>query len=140
VIDVGPSPFTRALEFEIPWRVTSNNVAARRVGRRTIPNPAAVRDKERIWGIAMAAKVEQRWEMPEAAALSVIAFNTRKDCDNCAKIISDSLHGVAWTDDRVIVALYVEKRVDHDGERYLVRVEPRAALVRGKKPRKARVA
>lgn len=127
-----------ALEFVVPWRVTSNNVAARRVGRAMIANPAATRDKQRIWQIAFAAAHEQGWKMPEAAALHIVAFNTRKDVGNVEKVICDALAGVAWNDDRILVELRVEKRKDLDGERYAIRIEPRDPLVAPKPAPKPR--
>jgi Holliday junction resolvase RusA-like endonuclease len=121
-----------ALTFTVPWRVTSNNVAARRVGRAMIPNPAATRDKQRIWQIAFAAAKEQGWKMPDAAALYIVAYGTRKDVGNIEKIISDALSGVAWIDDRIVTELHVEKKRDLGEERYDVRVEPRPVLEKPK--------
>jgi Holliday junction resolvase RusA-like endonuclease len=126
----------KVLEFTIPWRVTSNNVAARRVGRAMIPNPAAVRDKARISTIVLVAVKSQRWEFPVAAALIIIAWNTRKDAGNVEKVVADSMNGIAWSDDKIVTELHVEKRRDSGGERYDVRVESREPLPIVKKARK----
>jgi hypothetical protein len=122
-----------SLHFHIPWAVVSNNVVTRRVGRMIMPNPEAVRQKDVIRGYAWLFVQQHRWEIPPAAALYITAWNTRKDTDNCVKVISDALNGVAWKDDRDVIELHVEKRRDEGGERYDVRVEPRGALVKPKR-------
>lgn len=46
----------------------------------------------------------------------------RKDADNCAKIVSDNLNGIVWTDDRVVARLVVEKWMGKQGEPPFVEV------------------
>lgn len=45
-----------------------------------------------------------------AVSRSLLAFDMKKDLDNCAKSILDGLNGVVWVDDKLIVDLQVRRR------------------------------
>jgi hypothetical protein len=87
----------------------------------------AVEDMARIKSLAFAAKVQQGWNVPEQARVTILCFNSGLDVGNVDKVISDAIKGgVLIIDDRKnhCKSLFVEHQDDdHLGERYVVRVE-----------------
>ena len=120
------------LTFMFVGNLTSNNRVSRRVGRRTIVNPQATLDKNKVGMLALEAKQGCGWVMPEACAVFITAFNSRKDASNIEKCIGDGMNGVVFADDSCIIDLHIVKRRDLEGERYIVQVQPREPLAKPK--------
>jgi hypothetical protein len=124
-----------SVEFTIPGRVTSANLVTRHMGllqhgkavARAYKPKDAVEDMARIKSLAFAAKVQQGWNVPEQARVTILCFNSGLDVGNVDKVISDAIKGgVLIIDDRKkhCKSLFVEHQDDdHLGERYVVRVE-----------------
>lgn len=113
------------IAFTIRGRLVSNNRVTRHVGRLAIKSGEAREDEARVRTLAFAVAVKTGWKPPEAAALYITAWNTRKDVDNVSKIISDGLQGPVLRNDRDLVALGVKLDWDSGGERYDITVIPR---------------
>jgi len=102
----------------------------RHVDGRAILSAAAREDLERVRSIAFA---HARHALFDACALTIIAYNTRKDVGNIEKPIADGIQGTVFLDDRSIIELHVEKRRDDGGERYAVLIEEREPLAAPKR-------
>ena len=86
----------------------------------------AYKDKVRVF--TMLACQKARWEASREAefAVTLRAFvGTLRtiDCDNIAKAALDAIKGVAFPDDRQVVRLVVEKRLDRERPRVEVEIE-----------------
>ena len=125
-----------ALEFTVPGKITGANRVKTtvRMGahNRTITTASGRHDLSRIYQIAWAAAQAAKWHMPDACAVQIVAWNSRLDCDATPKITMDAMIGVVYADDRIVIELAVQKRLDAQGERYDVRIEPRDALQKPK--------
>ena len=97
------------LTFTFVGNITSNNRVSRRVGRRTIVNPQATLDKNKVGMLALEAKQNCGWVMPEACAVFITAYNSRKDASNIEKCIGDGMNGVVFADDSSIIDLHIVK-------------------------------
>lgn len=112
------------LSFTIYGSVCSNNRVTRRVGEKSLKSAEARQDTARIREIATVAAASAAWVMPDACCVEIIAWRVRTDIDNIAKVILDSMTGVAYTDDRDIMELVVSKHWGSEPERYTVTVMP----------------
>ena len=122
------------VEFTIPGKVTSANeiktpfafLDKGKPRARMLKSTSARADTTRIKSIAFAAKVSQRWRVPDRARISVLAFNSRLDAGNLEKVILDAIKGgLIIVDDnpKHLRSLFVDHQDrDHLGERYVVRV------------------
>ena len=120
------------LSFTFVGRLTSNNVVTRRVGKRMIANPKAVSDKNKIGMLALEAKIKSGWIIPEACAVTIVCFNSRKDLSNCEKCVGDGMNGIVYRDDSDIIELNIKKCRDLGPERYDITVEPREPIPKPK--------
>jgi Holliday junction resolvase RusA-like endonuclease len=121
------------LSFTYHGSLTSNNAVARAVKGKVLKSASAREDTKRVRELCQVAADIAHWSMPEAASLEITAWNTRKDCGNVEKVLSDGCNGIAWKDDRCVVKLTVEKRKDRGGERYDVTVSAAQPLTTPKK-------
>ena len=124
------------INFTFVGRITSNNVVTRRVGRRMIANPQAVSDKNKVAMLALESKNAVGWVIPEACAVYIACFNTRKDISNCEKCVGDGMNGIIYHDDSDIIELHVVKHCDSGKERYDVTVEAREPITKPKPVRR----
>lgn len=124
---------TASLAFTYFGSLTSNNAVARAVKGKVLKSASAREDQKRVRSLCQDAADIAHWSKPEAAELQIIAWNTRKDCGNVEKVLSDGCNGIAWKDDRCVVRLVVEKRKDRGGERYDVTVSPAQPLTTPKR-------
>lgn len=68
-------------------------------------------------------KIPTSYSKPEKNKLIGQPYPHKPDCDNIAKIILDSLNGLAYIDDNQIVDLKVEKWYTTDEEKVLLEIE-----------------
>jgi Holliday junction resolvase RusA-like endonuclease len=107
---------------------------------RILKSKEARKDHTRISLAALEAARQVRWVQPTSCAVYIDAYNSRKDIDSTPKIICDGMNKIIYEDDRSIIELHITKHRDLEGERYVVRVESREAIIKPKplpKPRKA---
>jgi Holliday junction resolvase RusA-like endonuclease len=72
-------------------------------------------------------KIPSSWaKAKKAAALRGEISPSKPDCDNVAKIVLDSLNGIAWVDDSKVSILTVRKQYSdaYEGIRVWVEAEP----------------
>lgn len=106
------------LRFTVYGSITSNNKGKAPVDGRMRKTRNAKTDAARVREICTVAAVTQGWELPDAVAVLVNAFDSRLDIDNGQKVPFDGLKGVAWADDGDILSQHVERCFDGAGERY----------------------
>lgn len=115
-----PSPPTLLVEFSVPGEPTSKARARFGKGGRSY-TPATTRAAEEV----VAAVFRQA--LPGHVPSSTDAFRVeaefrcgsrqRRDVDNMAKLIFDSLNEVAWGDDAQVLELHASKRFVDPGDR-----------------------
>jgi Holliday junction resolvase RusA-like endonuclease len=95
------------------------------VGDRSLKSASAREDQARVRSLAHAAmRYGQRgWPAPPVS-VTIVAWSSRLDVDNIAKVIIDGMKGVVILNDsaRHVGRLVVEHRRDRQGERYEVSV------------------
>jgi hypothetical protein len=122
------------VEFVVHGKITSANLVTRNVAlkfgdkvvARSLKSKSAREDTARIKSLALVAKLQARWNVPELARITILAYNSKLDCGNVEKVVGDSIKGgLLIIDDRPkhLKSLFVEHQDrDHLGERYVVRV------------------
>jgi Holliday junction resolvase RusA-like endonuclease len=107
------------LQFTVHGQMTSSNAfKAPDANGRLRKTKEAKEDARRVREIATVAATSQAWEIPQAVAVDVIAYNSRLDADNISKVPYDALKGVAWHDDGDVMDTRTRRRWDREGERY----------------------
>ena len=111
-----------SVTFTIPGKITSANRVTRHVGQMALKSASAREDHSRIRARAVVAR---RGAPPEAAAVTIVAWNSRLDADNLPKTILDGIRGILIVNDspKHLRRLIVEHERDRGGERYVVTVE-----------------
>ena len=71
--------------------------------------------------ITAVASIPKSWTKKRRAEALATGWDTRKpDADNIAKLIADSLNGIAWADDAQVARCVVDKRLSVDGSEKVV--------------------
>ncbi len=94
------------------------------MGDRSLKSASARDDQARVRSLAHAAVLAGGWPAPPVS-VTIVAWSSRLDVDNIAKVIIDGMKGVVILNDsaRHVGRLVVEHRRDKLGERYEVTVE-----------------
>lgn len=110
--------------FEIPGKITSANRVTRHVGKIALKSKSAREDHTRIKERAVARAILDKWEIPNAARVTISAYNSRLDADNLPKTILDGIKGVLIVNDspKHLRGLAITHTTDKLGERYVVHV------------------
>jgi hypothetical protein len=114
-----------SITFTVPGKITSANRVTRHVGKVAVKSRSAREDHSRIAARAMTARSIAKWEVPQVAAVGIVAWNSRLDADNLPKCVLDGIKGILILNDspKRLRRLCVEHRRDKLGERYDVTVD-----------------
>lgn len=128
------------LRFVVHGRMTSSNhfKAPDWAAKQMRKTKEAREDSRRVHEIAVVAVSAQSWEIPDAVAVELWAWNSALDADNASKVPFDSLKGLVWRDDKDVLDFTVRRRWDRGGERYEIVVSPTTDHRPGASGRKGR--
>lgn len=112
------------LRFVIHGQLTGNNEFRTPVNGVMKKTKNARADAARVKEVAIVAATSAGWEIPQAASVTIIAFNCRKDVGNIEKVPMDAIKGVVVRDDADFMEQHIFRRWDREGERYEIIVRP----------------
>ena len=116
------------LRFTVEGKPQPKQRARRGKGGRWYTPPETRQYQRAVaWAATVAASAHPRWSLHGSFELHVRMFmpdRRRRDADNVVKAISDSLNGVAFTDDAQVVRVVADKALDRERPRVEVEVVP----------------
>jgi hypothetical protein len=135
------SHFGEALRFTVPGRLVSNNSVARADKGIVHKGANARKYQDFAAECAKEAVLQVGWVIPKCARILITVFNYSADADNCAKLLCDSIRGIAIMDDsrRHVRGVAIEHELDSGGPRAEVIVRPCEPLIKSKISKKRRV-
>lgn len=80
-----------------------------------------------VRGLALVAKANHEWQIPkEKKIVMELSFfwpdRRRRDTDNCIKLLSDTLQGVLYDDDRWVLPRVLDWHIDKEDPRVEVKL------------------
>lgn len=108
------------LKFTLPYPPSANRYW-RHVGRKVL-----VSEEARLYRDEVALATRQLRPMAGQVRVRLDVYRPQKrgDLDNTAKVLLDSLKGIAFTDDSQIVELHMTRNDDKDDPRVVVLIHP----------------
>jgi Holliday junction resolvase RusA-like endonuclease len=125
------------LSFVIRGNVTSNNRAVRTAAGTLYKSKETKAERQRIGYIVREAMARSGWTRVKWFKTTWRYCNSRKDLDNCRKLVLDAMNGLCIEADRYHLAATESMWWDDEGPRTEVTVEEASPTDYGRKPDRA---